>query len=1564
MVALRLTCLRRSVSKQSPEMGFLGGGGMEKVIPVQNAQDDGSSEKKNAMERYNAMRQVNMAQMDQEEDMATVSRKRKERRAADLKRRTEIMSMEKEDYTHKPEGVLRRLRLENRLLMQQEDSHSKKHRLYMMELERKKMELKKKKMEKEKRDQLLKERKQQEAKRLEEQKQNEIRLAQERQLRVQKLKLAAEERARAAEQAKLEKEHQIEKEKRRKAQELQQEEFEREEMTAQEEYERDRIQRQQEQDVLQAKIHAEELKWKLWEEEEQKREEEATRKRRQAMAKQYAEDRERRANMHKLKKQKKETITADKKAFKPAASFRNIKEATEQCGGRKGLVSVASKTSMKSSACSLSSTESNKVLIGKPLDGMSTSMLLVEEKRCNGLKRKTKAEIKAWTDSFKANQNGVEPNAMQKEAIQPLYLRYAALEDRIQAIKTMLEGKIDNQTSPASTSDKENSYNLPVASITTTTASITPTKQIAANQAKVAETNDVKSNLEITLTSSTKNEVLDTKAKLDDYVKPDTTPPTSCVVNENSKTEVIDKTTEHTNTPDLAKGDKTVIPHTIDQLAVAQPNSDEKKESDSNISAETAPFKDENSVSVLQVDNSISSSVPKSIENQENLSTHADSQDLTKIQELMGPSVSAIAVDKLPAEQKRCIGLRRKCNVQLKTLTADAPDSAEFKSQVLLSTAIEERIVQIKARMVTLDNSKDDRKNTNAIIDTYSAPPSSLNTNASSLPVNNSVEDGIPAKREEVDEYQEERKISCINKESHEEEKVKDTPKDFEQFVQHEQVKQNEDETLQLPTLLATNMEETKVDSSFDNEMNPLSEDEIKELTQTELTATQEAYKAILETHKSEVDHPLRTAYIAALRLLMEQLQMFDKQPFARITEISLGSPAESAGLIRNDFISQFGRIKYRKGRKSSELVQDVQGCIPALEDQIVNIVVQRFAAVSWMVREIELLPCEWDENGSRDLVGWKLEHCIGSSNKKCLVSPAAFALVERIDDISPASDAGICPGDQIVKLANLHAYPNDSSEAKRLLFVSLQRFIHFNELDQIEATVQRIIEDEPVVVKVQIFPEGWLGSNLCGMVTSPIQSSKESFNRLEFVNLPAFLQVSNVEPLSPAHLGGLLNGDLIVQVGGHSKSLIQISEVIKKEVGKPIEFVVRRWFDAVANYETTIMTCILTENWSTGSGALGCVLSEWHDYEDVEAEEIEETDIQFSASLESDPSNTVYEPFLVVETVDEDSPASEAGLRVGDFIIKFGTVEALLDNDMSVIASTVESSANHPLSLLVQRWEGWEYVTATLQLQPKTWQGEGLLGCNIISYTAYIEKSEQIQGAYPCAECLSSKELATSAHSAAFLGHYECMEYLSQYFDVYCLDDYGRSPLFFACFANQCEIVSFLVSIYPECVNYVDVNGDTGLHAATSSGALECIEFLADNDADLTCANNDGITPAHIAPNSDVLDLLYSRGADFLALDALGKLPLHHACAASEEKCVAYLCDALPDFIDAQDNLGNTPMHDAAENGFLNGIQLLLSYSSDKKASLLTKNKNNDSVLEISKKHESCYIVLVKLVV
>ncbi|XP_070759799.1 26S proteasome non-ATPase regulatory subunit 9 isoform X1 [Enoplosus armatus] len=93
------------------------------------------------------------------------------------------------------------------------------------------------------------------------------------------------------------------------------------------------------------------------------------------------------------------------------------------------------------------------------------------------------------------------------------------------------------------------------------------------------------------------------------------------------------------------------------------------------------------------------------------------------------------------------------------------------------------------------------------------------------------------------------------------------------------------------------------------------------------------------------------------------------------------------------------------------------------------------------------------------------------------------------------------------------------------------------------------------------------------------------------------------------------------------------------------------------------------------------------------------------------DQQVTLPPPFARVDAVTQGSPACGAGLRVGDEVIEFGSVNTENFQNLQNIASVVQHSEGKPLRVTVIR----DGQKAQMSLTPKRWSGRGLLGCNIV---------------------------------------------------------------------------------------------------------------------------------------------------------------------------------------------------------------------------------------------------------
>ena len=102
-----------------------------------------------------------------------------------------------------------------------------------------------------------------------------------------------------------------------------------------------------------------------------------------------------------------------------------------------------------------------------------------------------------------------------------------------------------------------------------------------------------------------------------------------------------------------------------------------------------------------------------------------------------------------------------------------------------------------------------------------------------------------------------------------------------------------------------------------------------------------------------------------------------------------------------------------------------------------------------------------------------------------------------------------------------------------------------------------------------------------------------------------------------------------------------------------------------------------------------------------------------------SELGGEVLEPFAEIDEVASESPAATAGLRVGDTLLKFGTLHARNHDGLRALARLTQRSVGEAISLLVHRRDaaappGAPPQIVRLELRPRRWAGNGLLGCHL----------------------------------------------------------------------------------------------------------------------------------------------------------------------------------------------------------------------------------------------------------
>jgi len=102
------------------------------------------------------------------------------------------------------------------------------------------------------------------------------------------------------------------------------------------------------------------------------------------------------------------------------------------------------------------------------------------------------------------------------------------------------------------------------------------------------------------------------------------------------------------------------------------------------------------------------------------------------------------------------------------------------------------------------------------------------------------------------------------------------------------------------------------------------------------------------------------------------------------------------------------------------------------------------------------------------------------------------------------------------------------------------------------------------------------------------------------------------------------------------------------------------------------------------------------------------------ATTASSQPVEEDIPPFAKIENVLPGSPAQEAGLKMDDFIIKFGTIDYANHRHLRALGEIVSNAHldGSGVTVLISRTTNGTERKMTLKLKPKTWSGNGLVGC------------------------------------------------------------------------------------------------------------------------------------------------------------------------------------------------------------------------------------------------------------
>lgn len=194
--------------------------------------------------------------------------------------------------------------------------------------------------------------------------------------------------------------------------------------------------------------------------------------------------------------------------------------------------------------------------------------------------------------------------------------------------------------------------------------------------------------------------------------------------------------------------------------------------------------------------------------------------------------------------------------------------------------------------------------------------------------------------------------------------------------------------------------------------------------------------------------------------------------------------------------------------------------------------------------------------------------------------------------------------------------------------------------------------------------------------------------------------------------------------------------------------------------------------------------------------------------------------------------------------------------------------------------------------------------------------------------------EEQTPLHKAALLGNVESVQLLlDKGADVDKVDNNGQTPLHMAIISGgDTTVVRALISKADLQVKKDD--GENALHLAIRYHKLDCIDLILSHKQApevITGACNHGYTPLHLAVSLGHLDtverLLKKQNPDLFKTTNQGRTLLHLAAATSNGAILPFLLSlqGTVSLVNKCDQNLCTPLHDAAMNGHLKQVTLLM---------------------------------------
>lgn len=199
----------------------------------------------------------------------------------------------------------------------------------------------------------------------------------------------------------------------------------------------------------------------------------------------------------------------------------------------------------------------------------------------------------------------------------------------------------------------------------------------------------------------------------------------------------------------------------------------------------------------------------------------------------------------------------------------------------------------------------------------------------------------------------------------------------------------------------------------------------------------------------------------------------------------------------------------------------------------------------------------------------------------------------------------------------------------------------------------------------------------------------------------------------------------------------------------------------------------------------------------------------------------------------------------------------------------------------------------------------------------------------------MTSKELSTLLHEAAFAGKLDVVKYLSQKFPslVHCRNDRSFMPCHFAAQEGHLDVMLYLLPKSPQLFPLTKEN-QTILHISAYNKMLQLVKHICQKFPSLiNSVDSDGAYALHYAARGgsiECFDCIVKNGGNPMVKTEAHSSVLHLAAYDGNNEMVAHICARYPKLVNEVDSTGHSPAHYAAGGGDLSLLKDILSYGVD----------------------------------